>query len=119
MNNRRTTDEQQTNTNKKDKKEKNITNSDKIYDFYVSEINPKQKSKSRALKNIKRWHKKHSYSDLIQAIKNYKSVCNGRDAEHKKDPANFFGINEPFHVDYLPINFVENEKNKCKTPVWY
>lgn len=88
-----------------------------IYEFYISEINPSQKTRSRAIKNIKRWLKKHPYEDLKQAILNYKTHSNGRDRKYRKDPANFFGVNEVFHIDYLPENFIQ-EENKCKTPVW-
>jgi hypothetical protein len=88
-----------------------------IYQIYLSEINPKQKSRSRALKNISSWLTKQSKEDLVQAIKNYKSVCNGRNPEHRKDPANFFGVNEVYHIDYLPENFIQSE-DKCNTPNW-
>jgi len=88
-----------------------------IYQIYLSEINPKQKSRSRALKNISSWLTKQSKEDLVQAIKNYKSVCSGRNPEHRKDPANFFGVNEVYHIDYLPENFIQSE-DKCNTPNW-
>lgn len=87
-----------------------------IYEFYLLEISPLKKSRSRALKNIQRWLKKHSVEDLKQAIRNYRTVC-GDNPQYRKDPANFFGLNEVFHVDYLPENFIPKE-NKCKTPVW-
>jgi hypothetical protein len=86
-----------------------------IYKFYISEIAPLKKSRPRALKNINRWLKKHSVEDLIQAIKNYKTVCCENKPKYRKDPANFFGINEVFHIDYLQENF--QPKNSQQIPV--
>lgn len=76
-----------------------------IYAFYLSEIAPQRKSKQRALKNTKTHLRKHSPGDLKQAVKNYKSTLNGTGPQFRKDPANFFGINELFFIDFLPGNF--------------
>lgn len=86
-----------------------------LYGFYLEIINPLQKTRQRALKNIGRWLKKNSYEDLKQAILNYKTNSNGRDRQYRKDPANFFGVNEVFHVDYLPENFIQEEGEEIES----
>ncbi len=109
-------------TNKNDK---NVIKVNTLYENYKIHINPKRKSKERAVKNIKtillRAEKKvgleKGFEMLSQAILNYKSVC-GDDPGFKKDPANFFGINEPFYVDFLPGKFEPHidEANKPRSP---
>ena len=97
MNNRRTTDEHKQELNKELNK--------KLYEFFVFEIGPARKSKQRTLKNIEKHLKRFSYDDLKSSILNYKSTINGTDPTYRKDPANFFGINEPYFLDFLPENF--------------
>ena len=90
---------------RKGKKEKYISIK-QICDFYLSEISPGQMTKQRALKNIEYHLKKHSFDDLRKSIENYKSIALTREPTFRKDPANFFGKQEPAFVDYLPENFV-------------
>jgi len=104
-------------TNKNEKNETHTKDTVLVYEFYISEISPERKSKKRALKNISKWLKKHSKEDLFQAINNYQTIC-GDNPTYKKDPANFFGIKEPFHIDYIKGNFEPPREAKCKTPVW-
>jgi len=99
-------------TNKNDKHYKNEKNNKQAFDlyvFYIQEINPKNKSKQRALSNIEKHLKNNSHEDLIQAVKNYKTVCIEKDPLYRKDPANFFGINEPYFRDFLPEIFKPQE----------
>ena len=79
-----------------------------IHEAYLMAINPLRKSKQRSLKNIleqKRHLKKHSVYELLECIKNYSSILNNTAPKYRKDPANFFGITEPYFIDYLPGNF--------------
>ena len=84
--------------NKNDKNER-------IYKHYRENINPAQKSKQRALRNINTHLKKYSFDDLVKSTENYQSTLNGTDPQFRKNPANFFGINEKYFIDYLPENF--------------
>ena len=91
-------------------KDNNVNNDKKkdipfeIYNFYKTEINPSRKSSQRAKRNIKYYLKKYSQDDLKMSVINYKKVC-GDNPEYKKDPANFFGKNDQYFLDYLPENF--------------
>ena len=76
-----------------------------LYEFYVSKIEPQRKSSKRAQNNIKKHLKKFAFDDLNRSVLNYKSTLNGIESQFRKDPANFFGINEPYFIDYLPKNF--------------
>ena len=76
----------------------------KIHKVYLETISPPRNSTTRSKKNLKRILKKHEEPDLIAAIANYaKQMPENR--QYRKDPANFFGINEPYFEDYLPANF--------------
>lgn len=92
-------------------KSKNISKNNnpvaiEVFDFYVTEIQPRRKSKNRAVKNIQTHMRRGApVSTLKAAIKNYRSVLDGVDRRFRKDPANFFGINEPYAEDYYPQNF--------------
>jgi len=106
-------------TNTKEIVEKN-SNSAIIYNFYISEINPLRKTRSRAIINIQKWLNKYSCDELIECVKNYKTICIDNDPKYRKDPANFFGVNEVYHIDYLPENFnIPKKESKCKTPEWF
>lgn len=84
---------------------------EKIYQAFIENIQPQRKSKTRAVKNIATWLSRgRSDSDLIEAFKNY-SESMSNDPQYRKDPANFYGLNEDFCFDYLPKNF-EHEQAK-------
>ncbi len=92
------------------KEEKHPVDSAKnIYDFYLSEIQPDQKSKQRALSNIRHFLKTYSPDDLQSVILNYKSICKDREPKYRKDPANFFGKREKSFIDFLPENFTQDQ----------
>ena len=76
-----------------------------LYQIYLTDIAPSQKTKQRALKNIQHHLKKHSFDDLKKSVQNYKSIALTREPAFRKDPANFFGKQEPAFVDYLPENY--------------
>lgn len=76
-----------------------------LYDFYIHEITPLRKSKQRAVSNIKSHLKNYSFEVLKQSILNYKTTCKDAAPQFRKDPANFFGKNEPYFKDFLPGNF--------------
>jgi len=82
-----------------------------IYNFYKTEIKPLKKSSVRAKENIKFYLKKYSQEQLMQSIKNYKTIC-GDDPVYKKDPANFFGKRERYFIDYIPENFEPIKKDE-------
>ena len=78
-----------------------------LYEFYVSEIQPQRKTSKRAQSNIKKHLRKFAFDDLKQSVLNYGSTLNGAAPKYRKDPANFFGIQEPYFIDFLPENFTE------------
>lgn len=86
------------------KKKKQI---DFLYNFYKTEISPLRKSSTRAKENIHYYLKKYPFGDLKKSILNYQSTINGTEPQYRKDPANFFGKNDRYFVDYLPENFEE------------
>jgi len=85
-----------------------------LYTFYLQKIDPKEKTRQRALSNISHHLKKHSAEDLKQAISNYKTIASTREPKFRKNPANFFGKREPYFIDFLPKNFVD-ESNQDST----
>lgn len=83
---------------------------EKIYKNYVSEINPRSKTKQRAIKNIENWLKRgRTEKDLIFAYKKYSETMSN-DNKYRKNPANFYGINEDFAFDFLPVNYQVEKK---------
>lgn len=78
-----------------------------IYNFYINEISPSDKTRNRAVKNIEYHLKKHLSDDLKLSIKNYKMKALKREPEYRKNPANFFGHREKdqYFIDYLKGNF--------------
>jgi len=86
-------------------------NSEKLYYFYMEKIEPARKTKVRAIANILKHSKKYSFKDLARAVVNYKTTAITYSPEYRKDPANFFGVNEPFFKDYLPGNFQKQKDN--------
>ena len=95
---------------------------DSVYDFYKTEIRPNRKSSARAKKNIARYLKEYPAEQLKKSILNYKTTIDfSGDPKFRKDPANFFGANDPYFIDYLPENFAQADDcddapgYKCKT----
>jgi len=86
-------------------------NAEKLYHFYIEKIEPVRKTKVRAIANILKHSKKYSFKDLARAVVNYKSTVITYSPEYRKDPANFFGVNETFFKDYLPENFQKQKDN--------
>lgn len=82
-----------------------------LYELYLTEIAPKEKTRQRALANIESHLKKYSAVELRQAILNYKTIVAKREPQYRKNPANFFGKQDPEFIDYLPENF-QAERNK-------
>ena len=78
---------------------------DELYELYKTEIQPLRKSSARAKENISYYLKKYTYTDLSKAILNYKTTIEKTGPEFRKDPANFFGKNDRYFIDYLPDNF--------------
>lgn len=90
-----------------------------IYEQYLSEIAPKQKSRQRAIKNIGTHLKNHTAESLKASIINYAKTAKGYDPAYRKDPANFFGRQDPAFLDYLPENFMSAEVENERTPEWF
>jgi hypothetical protein len=122
-----TDNRQYTNKNVKKEKKRTVTpdvnfkpTAEKIYSGYIEEINPKLKTKQRAVTNIETWlNRGRSENDLILAYKNYKEIMSENN-KYRKNPANFYGINEDFAYDFLPINYKSDKitvfKPKIETP---
>jgi hypothetical protein len=84
----------------------------KIYDLYIAEIDPNKKSKQRAVKNIETWlNRGRLDSDLIFAFREYSKTMS-KDRSYRKDPANFFGVNEDYAFDYLPVNITHDTQEQ-------
>jgi len=79
-------------------------NAEKLYQYYVVKIQPasNRKTKGRAINNILKHAKKYEFRDMAKAILNYQPKAMAYDREFRKDPANFFGVNEPYFKDFLP-----------------
>lgn len=94
---------------------KNKETAQSLYDFYKNSISPQRKSATRAKENILYYLKKYSFEDLKKSISNYASTLNGSAPQFRKDPANFFGKNDRYFIDFLPDNF-EPSKEETGEP---
>ena len=92
--------------------QKRLENAQKLYDYYVEKIKPEKKSKARAISNILKHAKKFEFKDLARAVLNYLPKAMGFDPGFRKDPANFFGVNEPYFKDFMPGKFKVEENGK-------
>lgn len=92
------------------------TPAEEIYSFYLTTISPLRRSGKRAKQNITSHLKRHLSESLRQAILNYAFVALKSDPQYRKDPANFFGKNDPYFMDYLPGNFTQAQ---AQTPEPY
>ena len=104
---------------KKTKRENTVEN--EIYNLYISEIKPSQKSKKRTIANLKKHLKNHTPETLKQSILNYKILAVKKEPNYRKDPANFFGSAEKdqFFADYLPENFEAPETQPTTAPHYH
>lgn len=85
-------------------------NAEKLCSFYIEKIEPakNRRTKVRAIANILKHSKKHSFRNMANAVVNYTKTALGYDPEFRKDPANFFGINDPYFRAFLPGNFKDD-----------
>jgi hypothetical protein len=105
----------QTRRTKKNKNKHSVCfSAEQLYDFYKKHL--KSGQRQGAISNITKLLKHHSEEDLSKAVLNYKNDTAGRDKRYLKDPANFFGIKEPFYKDYLPENFEGNQPDQTSPP---
>jgi len=86
-------------------------NAEKLYDYYIEKIKPEKKSKARAISNILKHSKKFEFKDMARAVLNYMPKALSFDPGFRKDPANFFGVNEPYFKDFMPGKFIKDEVN--------
>jgi molybdopterin-biosynthesis enzyme MoeA-like protein len=113
VNNKRTTTEQQLNTNNNV-----IMKKDSIYNTHFEEvwnIYPRKQDKSRSYQcYMARINSGFSEEELLLATKEYANECEQehRDKKYIKMATTFFGVNTPF-VDYLPKK--QNTLNKINT----
>ena len=113
VNNKRTTTEQQLNTNNNV-----IMKKDSIYNTHFEEvwnIYPRKQDKSRSYQcYMARINSGFSEEELLLATKEYAKECEQehRDKKYIKMATTFFGVNTPF-VDYLPKK--QNTLNKINT----
>lgn len=91
--------------------QKKLENAEKLYDYYIEKIKPEKKSKARAISNILKHSKKFEFKDMARAVLNYMPKALGFDPGFRKDPANFFGVNEPYFKDFMPGKFIKDEVN--------
>lgn len=87
-----------------------------VYDYYISKINPLQKSSKRALKNIQYWLKTFTAEELQKAADNYFTIAQNRESDKRKDPANFYGKQDEYFKDYLPEIFKPPTSSDSKDP---
>jgi len=81
-----------------------------IYTFYLRKIKPDRKTKGRAISNILKHFKRFSVDDLKSAVLNYMSQAIYYKPQFRKDPANFFGVNEPYFKDFIPKELNDEEE---------
>lgn len=119
VNNKRTTSEQQVNTNKNVKNDNNINNN--IYTCKFEEfwkLYPRKKDKGNAFKKFNaRLKAGYSEDELIQAAKNYADECHKNTTEQKyiKLASTFLSDATPF-IDYLDANYKPEVKQRYKRP---
>ena len=99
-------------------KESKVKESNNIYGYYLEKIQPTRKSKQRSLDNIQSHLKRFSEDELLECIDNYFPACKNSEPHFRKDPANFFGKNEPYFKDFLPGKYEEDKPPipTCKEP---
>lgn len=85
-----------------------------VYEHYCLLVMPLRKSRQRSLINIKHWKKKHSTDELKICADNYFLISQHSQPKYRKDPANFYGQQEPTFKDYLPDIFKPPEETEGK-----
>jgi hypothetical protein len=108
--NKPTTSQQQTDTNNKGKKEKNIIYTSEFEKFYG--LYPNQRDKQRSFKNWKKCLKENTAEELLRAAENYRKAMEkeNRERQYIKSSANFLG-QDKVYIDYLP------ESKETKQPL--
>jgi len=94
--------------------QKRLENAQKLYDYYIEKIKPEKKSKARAISNILKHAKKFEFKDMARAVLNYLPKAMGFNPGFRKDPANFFGVNEPYFKDFMPGKFIKEKNGKSQ-----
>lgn len=98
-----------------------LPDAEEIFEFYIKHIRLNEKSgmKIPTINNLSQWLKEYEKGELIEAIKNYSSACNGRQPKYNKKPANFFGRSgesKGFFKDFLPAVFSKQCQPDLITP---
>lgn len=116
MNNKRTTNEQQMNTNKNIKNNKNNKNNNNIYsESLIKKIMsyPGKKTKDTRDKKLPQLIKKYGEEQIIRCIERYSEEVKGREKRYILNESTFWNGR---YVDYLDINYehdnVEEDINK-------
>ncbi|MCF8082887.1 MAG: helix-turn-helix domain-containing protein [Deltaproteobacteria bacterium] len=81
-----------------------------LYQTYLSFVKPKNKTRHRCLSNLDFFLNHYSSEDLQSAIRNYAKTVQDRDPVYRKNPANFFGKQDRYFVDFLPENQLPEEE---------
>lgn len=116
MNNKRTTNEQQMNTNKNIKNNKNNKNNNNIYsESLIKKIMsyPGKKTKNTRDKKLPQLIKKYGEEQIIRCIERYSEEVKGREKRYILNESTFWNGR---YVDYLDVNYehdnVEEDINK-------
>lgn len=116
MNNKRTTNEQQMNTNKNIKNNKNNKNNNNIYsESLIKKIMsyPGKKTKDIRDKKLPQLIKKYGEEQIIRCIERYSEEVKGREKRYILNESTFWNGR---YVDYLDVNYehdnVEEDINK-------
>lgn len=116
MNNKRTTNEQQMNTNKNIKNNKNNKNNNNIYsESLIKKIMsyPGKKTKDTRDKKLPQLIKKYGEEQIIRCIERYSEEVKGREKRYILNESTFWNGR---YVDYLDVNYehdnVEEDINK-------
>ena len=105
MNNKRTTNEQQMNTNKNIKNNKNNKNNNNIYsESLIKKIMsyPGKKTKDTRDKKLPQLIKKYGEEQIIRCIERYSEEVKGREKRYILNESTFWNGR---YVDYLDINY--------------
>lgn len=105
MNNKRTTNEQQMNTNKNIKNNKNNKNNNNIYsESLIKKIMsyPGKKTKDTRDKKLPQLIKKYGEEQIIRCIERYSEEVKGREKRYILNESTFWNGR---YVDYLDVNY--------------
>lgn len=108
VNNKRTANEQQMDTNKNGKNEKNKTYGQ--MEEHLWNLYPNKKGKDKAMKSIQNLIKEHGYEVMEKCVERYAEEVKGRDKKYIKHGSTFFNTG---YIDYM------GDDAECETLKYY